>query len=109
MTGFIPQYSPWRHGGWYVDNVHYPSGAVGCVSRNFPDRKWRIACDDRDSDHTYPNRDAAARAEHVIALERHKTRESRCIGCGQWFVVPDGPWRHRCDTCATTKCDESHT
>lgn len=60
------QYSPWRHGGWYVDNVHYPSGAVGCVSRNFADRKWRIVCDSRDGDHTYPNRDAAARAERDL-------------------------------------------
>jgi hypothetical protein len=31
-------YSPWRHGGWYVNEVRYPSGAVGCVSRNYPDR-----------------------------------------------------------------------
>ena len=68
MTGWTPTYSPWRHGGWYVDNVHYPSGAVGCVSRNYADRKWRIACDERDGDHTYPNRDAAARAEHDITL-----------------------------------------
>ena len=40
-------YSPWRHGGWYVDNIRYPSGAVGCVSRNYRDRKWRIVCDPR--------------------------------------------------------------
>lgn len=59
-------YSRWRHGGWYVDNVRYPSGAVGCVSRNFPDRKWRIACDTRAEDVTYPNRDAAAKAERDL-------------------------------------------
>jgi hypothetical protein len=29
-------------------NVRYPNGAVGCVSRNYPDRKWRIVSDDRD-------------------------------------------------------------
>ena len=40
-------YAPWRHGGWYVGNVRYPNGAVGCVSRNYPDRRWRIACDAR--------------------------------------------------------------
>jgi hypothetical protein len=71
-----PIYSPWRHGGWYVDNVHYPSGAVGCVSRNYPDHKWRIVCDPRpesypggNDDHTYVNRDAAARAELTLVLE----------------------------------------
>jgi len=63
-----PAYSPWRHGGWYVDNLHYPSGAVGCVSRNYPDRKWRIACDPRpfDTAPTFPNRDAAARGERDL-------------------------------------------
>ena len=40
-----PEFSHWRHGGWYVDNLRYPSGAVGCVSRNYDDRKWRIVCD----------------------------------------------------------------
>lgn len=62
-------YERWRHGGWYVCNVHYPSGAVGCVSRNYPDRKWRIACDPRDFDQqpTYANRDSAALAEwHLV-------------------------------------------
>lgn len=64
-----PVYSKWRHGGWYVLNVLYPSGACGCVSNNFPDEKWRIACDDRrkelgqDGDFTFKTRDAAARAE----------------------------------------------
>lgn len=60
-------YSKWRHGGWYVDNIRYQSGAIGCVSRNYPDRKWRIVCDPRDGDHTYPNRDAAASAEQTLA------------------------------------------
>lgn len=65
-------YSPWRHGGWYVENVRYPSGAVGCVSRNFSDRKWRIACDERPDAFerfTYRTRDEAAGAERdLIAL-----------------------------------------
>jgi hypothetical protein len=67
-------YEPWRHGGWYVNEVRYPSGAVGCVSRQMlnretgkADRKWRIACDPRSGDHTYPNRDAAALAEWHLA------------------------------------------
>lgn len=62
-------YSPWRHGGWYVDNVRYPSGAVGCVSRNYPDGKWRIACDSRQGDHTYRTRDEAAWAERALIAE----------------------------------------
>ncbi len=64
-------YSPWRHGGWYVGNVRYPNGAVGCVSRNYPDKRWRIACDERQGDYTYRTRDAAARAEQVLALSQY--------------------------------------
>jgi hypothetical protein len=63
MNNFEPAYSRYRHGGWYVINVRYPSGACGCVSRNYPDRKWRIVCDEQDPQPTYPNRDAAALAE----------------------------------------------
>jgi hypothetical protein len=60
------EYEPWRHGGWYVLNVRHPSGAVGCVSRNYEDRKWRIVCDEREGDCTYPSREAAARAERGL-------------------------------------------
>lgn len=59
-------YEPWRHGGWYVNEVRYPSGAVGCVSRNYEDGKWRIACDTRPADHTYASRNEAARAERDL-------------------------------------------
>lgn len=68
---WVPTYSRWRHGGWYVDNLIHPSGAIGCVSRNYPDGKWRIVCDDRrdelgaPGDYTFPNRDAAAHAERA--------------------------------------------
>lgn len=61
-------YAPWRHGGWYVQNVRYPSGACGCVSRNYPDKKWRIACDTRgDNAPTFKSRDEAALAEWHLA------------------------------------------
>lgn len=80
LETFQPQYDRWRHGGWYVVNVRYPSGACGCVSRNYADRKWRIVCDKRPgsfpggpNDHTYPNRDAAARAEHELAMAARYT------------------------------------
>lgn len=66
-------YSSWRHGGWYVNNVEYPSGAIGCVSRNYDDGKWRIACDGRQFEKrpTFANRDEAARAEwHLAHMER---------------------------------------
>ncbi len=71
-NSFTPTYDRWRHGGWYVSNVRYPSGACGCVSRNYPDKKWRIVCDDRRTnigapgDFTFPTRDAAARAELAL-------------------------------------------
>ena len=62
-------YSPWRHGGWYVNNVRYPSGACGCVSRNYTDKKWRIACDPRpfEEQPTFKSRDEAALAEWYLA------------------------------------------
>lgn len=75
--GWKPSYSPWRHGGWYVSNVQYPSGAVGCVSNNYPDGKWRIVCDERrddlggPDDFTFATRDAAARAEYDMAARYH--------------------------------------
>jgi hypothetical protein len=68
---WTPVYSKWRHGGWYVNNVRHPSGAVGCVSSNYADGKWRIVCDSRPDaheKHTYKTRDAAARAEHELAI-----------------------------------------
>lgn len=59
-------YEQWRHGGWYVRDVRYPSGAVGCVSANYDDRKWRIVCDDRQPQPTYRSRDDAADAESEL-------------------------------------------
>lgn len=67
-----PEYSRWRHRGWYVHNVRYPSGACGCVSSNYADKKWRIVDDRRAGEHTYKTRDAAAFAELQIAEAEHK-------------------------------------
>jgi hypothetical protein len=70
---WTPVFSRWRHGGWYVNNVKYPNGACGCVSNNYPDKKWRITCDDRRKElgepgaFTFKSRDAAARAEFELA------------------------------------------
>lgn len=61
------EYSPWRHGGWYVHTVRYPSGAIGCVSRNYSDGKWRIVCDKRANPPTFQSRGAAADAEYMLA------------------------------------------
>ena len=55
-----------------MTNLHYPSGACGCVSNNYPDKKWRIACNTRrrnlgeEGDFTFKTRDAAARAEREL-------------------------------------------
>lgn len=64
-------YSKWRHGGWYVGQVRYPSGACGCVSRNYEDGKWRIVCDDRPFDErpAFATREEAARAEYDLAQQ----------------------------------------
>lgn len=69
-------YSPWRKGGWYVDNVRYPSGACGCVSRNYADGKWRIACHPRasyDDAPTFKTRDEAALAEWHLTQQEART------------------------------------
>ncbi len=68
---WTPDYGRWRHGGWYVFNLHHPEGGCGCVSRNYPDRKWRIICDTRPNAHelhTYHTRNDAAEAERRLAL-----------------------------------------
>jgi hypothetical protein len=79
---WTPSYAPWRHGGWYVTNIRYPSGACGCVSNNYSDGKWRIVCENtgptsapEEGDRTFPTRDAAARAELERATEA-KSRQS---------------------------------
>ncbi len=82
-----PTYSKWRHGGWYVRNVQYPSGGCGCVSNNYDDGAWRIVCDGRrqalgqPGDFTFKTRDEAARAERElvrqITLDRLSKRASQ--------------------------------
>jgi hypothetical protein len=78
-----PAFARWRHGGWYVTNIRHTGGAVGCVSNNYPDKKWRIVCDERrqnlgeDGDFTFPDRHSAARAEYELAKAKRDlaTRE----------------------------------
>lgn len=135
-TNWVANYSAWRHGGWYVNNVRHVGGAVGCVSRNYPDRKWRIVCDDRrsdlghDSDITFPTRDAAARAEHALAqaeisaeLQRWARTDSGrllclTVGDSEVRIIANGPvdaatawtvytWRDsRSLNCRSTECFE---
>ncbi len=65
---FAPVYERWRHGGWYVVNVRRKSGACGCVSNNYSDKKWRIVCDPRpfDEQPTFTSRGDAAYAEYLL-------------------------------------------
>ncbi|MFC5936909.1 MULTISPECIES: hypothetical protein [Mycobacterium avium complex (MAC)] len=71
MTGEPPQaftYEAWRHGGWYVAETVWPNGGCGCVSRNYADGKWRIACDPRPfgEQPTFRTREDAARGEWLF-------------------------------------------
>ena len=109
---WTPSYNKWRHGGWYV-NVSYPSGAVGCVSNNYPDRKWRIVCDprpDAHEKHIYRSRAEAAQAERELCIELLRQAlsvtpegspevrdagpgEARlCPACGAWIFTAFGPF-----------------
>lgn len=83
-------YTRWRHGGWYVGGVRYPSGACGCVSNNYPDKKWRIVCDDRRNnlhepgDFTFRSREDAARAEHGLAMHAWQEQcQAKTAGRGE--------------------------
>ena len=74
-------YEPWRHGRWYVTNVRYPSGAIGCVSRNYPDKKWRIVCHPLpwEDAPTFKSRDEAAAAE-LTMIQTAKVRLEHLSG-----------------------------
>lgn len=96
-------YGPWRHGGWYVYGIPYASGCSGCVSRNYPDKKWRIVCDKRfmaHDMHTYKNRDAAARAEFMVAQDL--ASGYLCGKCGHYFE----PGSDYCGLCGHDLTDQ---
>lgn len=68
-----PTFSPWRHGGSYVDNITYPEGAVGCIvsARHTYSGKFQIACGPSEVvDEKYSTRRAAAFAEREHAMKR---------------------------------------
>jgi hypothetical protein len=69
-----PVFERWRDGGWYVANIRYPSGACGCVSNNYTDKKWRIACLDRH-DLVFSTRHDAATAEMLFVGTLHAAKE----------------------------------
>jgi hypothetical protein len=79
-------YSRWRHGGWYVHEITWPNGGIGCVSNNYDDHKWRIACDPRPFElrPTYRTREKAAQAEWEFT-EKLKA-SGRCHQTPDMFV-----------------------
>lgn len=95
---WTPEYDYWRHGGSYVTNIVYPSGAVGCIAsaRHTMSGKFEIACPPSENDEKFATRDAAARAEAVIALAQWDTilAEPRVFdwedGFTPYFAVLDG-------------------
>jgi hypothetical protein len=75
---FAADYERWRHGGWYNHSAVYPSGATGCVSNNYPDKRWRITGGIIDLDHlTFSSRDDAAKAETLFAYALRGAVETR--------------------------------
>lgn len=77
MSAFKFNYSKWRHGGWYVNNICYPSGAVGCVSNNYTDGRWRIVCDTRSPAPSFATRHDAALDELALAESTNKTESKQ--------------------------------
>ena len=87
------QFSPWiNDSGWYVLDIRWPSGACGCVSRDYPDGAWRIACDPRPNAYrfSYPTREAAAEAERKLAF---MARMAGAIGWAELQVLFADAWR----------------
>lgn len=83
-SNWMPSFSRWRHGGWYVDNARYPDGAVGCVSNNYPDGKWRVVCDPRGFEHApvFGTRHQAAMAQYELVQQEYARLPS-------WFAEID--------------------
>lgn len=98
-TTWQPEFSRWRHGGWYVDNLCYPSGAIGCVSNNYDDKKWRIACDPRpfNEQPTFKNRTDAAFAERELVCAKFQTHAAPVPS--EQEVTPEPPDSVTCPNC----------
>lgn len=67
-----PVYEPWRHGGSYVSNIVYPSGAVGCIvsARHSATGRFHVACGPAElTEVKHKTRRAAAFAERAYALQ----------------------------------------
>jgi len=64
-------YSKWRHGGWYVPEVRYPSGACGCVGRNAAGRWVAVSADWLGE---FKTRGGAARAEWLYVRKLNERR-----------------------------------
>ena len=64
-----PTYSQ-ANGGWYVNNLRYPSGAVGHVAKG-AGGGWAIVCHPDAGE--FATRDAAARAEYRLVKREKAT------------------------------------
>jgi hypothetical protein len=64
-----PEFRPaGRSGAYFVTNVRYRNGRLGCVIRHWRDHhRWRILADTRLGAPTYPSKVAAAAAERELA------------------------------------------
>lgn len=73
-----PAYERWRHGGSYVVNLVYPTGAVGCIAsaRHTVSGKFEIAC--QPDAGQFSTRRAAAFAEREIAIELWRAHDTVC-------------------------------
>jgi hypothetical protein len=64
---FTASYERWPHRRWRNNSAVYPSGTAGCISNNYPDKRWRISCTLINLDHlTFSSRDDAAKAETLF-------------------------------------------
>lgn len=67
---WVPTFSRWRHGGWYVDNIVFPSGAVGCIASPTADRGTFVSACFVDAYEGRKTRAGAALAERAEAIRQ---------------------------------------
>lgn len=63
--------SQWQEGGWELKGIYFPDRRRCFVSRNYPDKRWRIVADPRATSSgnegaTYPTRESAIRAARCL-------------------------------------------
>lgn len=66
-----PRFAKSRYGGYFITNLYYPDGAVGCIvsARHTASGKFELACPPAGYDKKFRTRKEAAYAELALVLK----------------------------------------